>query len=73
VKRKYDGEYCQVHVQRSSGGEDRVTIFSKSGRNSTVDRKLLLPTIRTCLDLNIADCRIQRQCVLVGVLLGLER
>jgi DNA ligase-4 len=70
VERKYDGEYCQVHVLSSSSGcESRVTIFSKSGRNSTVDRKLLLPTIRTCLDLDTPDCRVQRQCVLVGELL----
>jgi DNA ligase-4 len=69
VERKYDGEYCQVHVLSSSGCESRVTIFSKSGRNSTVDRKLLLPTIRTCLDLDTPDCRVQRQCVLVGELL----
>ena len=38
VERKYDGEYCQIHVWMA-GGDSRITIFSKSGRDSTKDRK----------------------------------
>jgi DNA ligase 4 len=35
VERKYDGEYCQVHVSLQADNNSTVTIFSKSGRNST--------------------------------------
>ena len=69
VERKYDGEYCQVHVRTGTAGDSHVTIFSKSGRNSTMDRKPLLPMIAACLSMDTPDCRIQRQCILVGELL----
>jgi hypothetical protein len=48
VERKYDGEYCQIHVWMAGGGS-RITIFSKSGRDSTVDREGLPDIIRQCL------------------------
>src|SRR4051794_17434956 len=35
VERKYDGEYCQVHVRRQEGGQIEIKLFSKSGRDST--------------------------------------
>jgi DNA ligase 4 len=69
VERKYDREYCQVHVRAGTAGDSCVTIFSKSCRNSTIDRKPLLPTIKRCLSVDTPDCRIQRQCILVGELL----
>ena len=69
VGRKYDGEYCQVHVRLGTAGDGYITIFSKSGRNSTTDRKSLLPTIKRCLGVDTPDCRIRRQCILVGELL----
>lgn len=34
VERKYDGEYCQIPIQRHRTGHD-ISIFSKSGRDST--------------------------------------
>lgn len=34
---KYDGEYCQVHIDLSKG-YDCIQIFSKSGKDSTNDR-----------------------------------
>ena len=37
VERKYDGEYCQIHIDRSQGS-DSIQIFSKSGKDSTKDR-----------------------------------
>nr|CAB88640.1 conserved hypothetical protein [Neurospora crassa] len=37
---KYDGEYCQVHIDLSKG-YDCIQIFSKSGKDSTPDRKAL--------------------------------
>lgn len=39
VERKYDGEYCQVHVWKEGASRtSEVEIFSKSGRNSILDR-----------------------------------
>jgi len=35
---KYDGERAQIHVEVSEDGSSRMTIFSKSKRNSTLDR-----------------------------------
>lgn len=41
---KYDGERMQIHIS-----SDRISIFSKSGRNSTVDREQSLDIIKTCI------------------------
>jgi DNA ligase 4 len=35
---KYDGERAQIHVEVSDDGSSRITIFSKSKRDSTEDR-----------------------------------
>lgn len=35
---KYDGERAQIHVQVREGGISHITIFSKSKRDSTLDR-----------------------------------
>jgi hypothetical protein len=59
----------QVHVRTGTAGDSHVTIFSKSGRNSTMDQEPLLPTITACLSMDTTDCRFQRQCNLVGELL----
>src|SRR3954447_8164055 len=61
VERKYDGEYCQVHVWRQEGGQMEIKLFSKSGRDSTDDRHAIIPTIRQCLDSRMEQC-----CILVG-------
>jgi DNA ligase 4 len=37
VERKYDGEYCQVHIDLSKG-RDCIKIFSESGKDLTNDR-----------------------------------
>ena len=68
VERKYDGEYCQIHVWMVSG-EPRITIYSKSGRDSTKDREGLHDTIRQCLGIGTTMCKFKRQCVLTGELL----
>ncbi|KAK5043615.1 hypothetical protein LTR84_011375 [Exophiala bonariae] len=68
VERKYDGEYCQIHVW-IEGGEFHITIFSKSGRDSSKDRKDLHATIRQCLAIGTTGCKLKRQCVLTGELL----
>lgn len=70
LERKYDGEYCEVHVQvnRSTEPAEWITIFSKGGKDSTTDRKKLLVTLVECLRLGKADCRIQHRAILLGEL-----
>lgn len=63
VETKYDGERAQIHVEITyeKNLESKITIFSKSKRDSTLDRIALHPIIRETLgllppneDLNIA-------------------
>ncbi|KAK5936544.1 hypothetical protein PMZ80_011231 [Knufia obscura] len=69
VERKYDGEYCQVHIwQDSNSRKPVIKLFSKSGRDSTIDRDPILPTIRQCLGASRMADRVQKHCVLVGEL-----
>jgi DNA ligase-4 len=68
VERKYNGESCQVHVNLQAGAEDTVTLFSKSGRNSTMDRQPVIHAIKKCLGIGTTDCGLERECVLVGEL-----
>lgn len=68
VERKYDGEYCQIHV-KLVGSEADIKIFSKSGRDSTMDRVGIHRAIRRSLDLGTAECKIKDHCILEGELL----
>lgn len=68
VERKYDGEYCQIHVDLSNR-ESGIKIFSKGGRDSTRDRMGLHRALRESLKLGTADCAIKKQCILEGELL----
>lgn len=69
VERKYDGEYCQVHVLREGGSQmSNVTLFSKSGRDSTLDRASILSTVRQCLGMGTRRCKMEQHCILVGEL-----
>lgn len=65
VERKYDGEYCQIHIDLTKG-ENWLKIFSKNGRDSTEDRKPLHDTIRRALQIGTSKCKIERHCILVG-------
>ncbi|KIK60331.1 hypothetical protein GYMLUDRAFT_200426 [Collybiopsis luxurians FD-317 M1] len=49
---KYDGERAQIHVQVRQGQKPQITIFSKSKRESTDDRRALHDVILDCLGLN---------------------
>jgi DNA ligase-4 len=68
VERKYDGEYCQIHINLSRAS-DSIKIFSKSGKDSTIDRIGLHRALRDSLELDTADCGIKRLCILEGELL----
>ncbi|KAK1778219.1 LOW QUALITY PROTEIN: ATP dependent DNA ligase [Copromyces sp. CBS 386.78] len=65
---KYDGEYCQVHIDLSKG-YDCIQIFSKSGKDSTRDRRALHEPIRQSLHLNKPSCPFKKGCILEGELL----
>ena len=65
VEQKYDGEYCQVHIDLAKG-EDCVQIFSKSGKDSTKDRQRLHGPIKQSLHIGKPDCKFTRKCILEG-------
>ncbi|KAJ7435078.1 hypothetical protein B0H11DRAFT_685749 [Mycena galericulata] len=46
---KYDGERAQIHVEILADGDSRITIFSKSKRDSTLDRHGIHGLIRQAL------------------------
>ena len=68
VERKYDGEYCQMHVEVVEG-QLRLQIFSKSGKNSTADRVRLHGVIEDALRDQKQACKFQQKCILEGELL----
>lgn len=68
LERKYDGEYCEVHIDlsRSTDVSECVVIFSKSGKNSTADRNGLIQSIVDCLRLGKAESKVKRRTILLG-------
>ncbi|MCJ1473550.1 hypothetical protein MMC13_002201 [Lambiella insularis] len=68
LERKYDGEYCQIHVDLEKPGNE-IQIFSKSGKDSTKDKRGVHSTIRECLRIGYDDCHIKHHCILEGELL----
>ncbi len=67
LERKYDGEYCQIHIDLTKG-EDWVQIFSKSGKDSTSDRVGVHDTIKKCLKIGEPSCGFSGKCILEGEL-----
>lgn len=68
LERKYDGEYCQIHIDLSSHSNS-IQIFSKSGKDSTADRAGIHRVIKEALRIGKNDCRFSRRCILEGELL----
>lgn len=68
VEEKYDGEYCQIHINLAKG-KDCIQIFSKSGKDSTIDRKAVHEAIRQSLRIGQSNCKFSRRCILEGELL----
>jgi DNA ligase-4 len=68
LERKYDGEYCQVHIDMANGS-DCIKLFSKSGKDSTADRVRLHGVLKDCLGISAAEGRIKKHCILEGELL----
>ena len=68
LERKYDGEYCQIHVDLRKPGHE-IQIFSKSGKDSTIDREAVHATIKQSLRIVDDDCSFTNHCILEGELL----
>ena len=66
--RKYDGEYCQVHVDLHNSSSP-IKIFSKSGKDSTMDRIRIHKHLKKGLRLGEPGCRITSRCILESELL----
>ena len=69
VERKYDGEYCQIHVNLLKGACP-IQIFSKTGKDATEDRKGVHEAIKNSLRLGTADCAFSQSCILEGELIA---
>lgn len=65
IERKYDGEYCQIHIDLSKR-ESPIQIFSKSGKDSTKDREKLHMSIMRSLSIGSQDCAFAKACILEG-------
>lgn len=68
IERKYDGEYCQIHIDLSKH-PNPIQIFSKSGKDSTIDRSGIQEVLRHALRIGSPECRFSRRCILEGELL----
>ncbi|KAB8234824.1 ATP dependent DNA ligase domain protein [Aspergillus alliaceus] len=68
MERKYDGEYCQIHIDLSKHSSS-IRIFSKSGKDSTADRSGVHQVIRDSLRIGKPGCKFSRRCILEGELL----
>jgi DNA ligase-4 len=68
LERKYDGEYCQIHIDITKG-QDCIQIFSKSGKDSTMDRASIHDVIKRSLAIGEPHCKVFRRCILEGELL----
>ncbi|KAL4944648.1 hypothetical protein BDV06DRAFT_220053 [Aspergillus oleicola] len=68
VEKKYDGEYCQIHVDLSNRFNP-IQIFSKSGKDSTAERAGVHSAIKDALRIGSEGCKFKRRCVLEGELL----
>ncbi|QDS68762.1 hypothetical protein FKW77_004974 [Venturia effusa] len=66
VERKYDGEFCEIHIDLEKGIGSEIKILSKSCKDSTQDRNKLHHTIRTCLAIGQPHCAFQKRCIVIG-------
>ncbi|PKY03779.1 DNA ligase/mRNA capping enzyme, partial [Aspergillus campestris IBT 28561] len=67
MERKYDGEYCQIHIDLST--HPSIQIFSKSGKDSKVDRSGIHDVLKEALRIGSPECKFSSRCILEGELL----
>jgi len=65
IEPKYDGEYCQLHIDLTKG-KNCIQMFSKSGKDSTQDRRGMHEWIKAALRLGKTDCKFKTRCILEG-------
>ncbi|KAF3000099.1 hypothetical protein E8E13_003234 [Curvularia kusanoi] len=65
AENKYDGEYCEIHIDLSNTPHD-IRIFSKNGKDATTDRQALHSTIREALRIGRPDCVMKSNCIVLG-------
>jgi DNA ligase-4 len=71
MERKYDGEFCQIHIDLTKDRKHQIKIFSKKGRDSTQDRIAIHEPLRTALGLDDESKRsslLRKACILAGEL-----
>ena len=68
IERKYDGEYCQIHVDLTNK-QTPIQIFSKSGKDSTADRSGIIPVLEESLAMRDPQCKFRHRCIVEGELL----
>lgn len=68
IERKYDGEYCQIHIDLSKH-PNSIQIFSKSGKDSTMDKSGIHKALRQALRIGSPKCQFSKHCILEGELL----
>jgi DNA ligase-4 len=68
LERKYDGEYCEIHIDMSIPPSQWIKIFSKSGKDSTYDRSGIHKTLVRCLRLGRPECKIKKRAIILGEL-----
>lgn len=61
---KYDGERAQIHVEILDDNSSRLTIFSKSKRDSTLDRSGVHDIIKKALQLGTPMSNIFKNIIL---------
>lgn len=64
IERKYDGEYCQIHIDIAQTQSNPIQVFSKSGKDSTADRSDIAPILEETLHLNHTKRKFKRRCIL---------
>ncbi|KZT70831.1 hypothetical protein DAEQUDRAFT_688765 [Daedalea quercina L-15889] len=60
---KYDGERTQIHVDIGAGCP-RITIYSKSGRDSTMDRVAIHPLLLSAIGFDSPSCKVKKNVIL---------
>ncbi|KAJ5621035.1 hypothetical protein N7510_005019 [Penicillium lagena] len=68
IERKYDGEYCQIHIDLTNK-KNPIQIFSKSGKDSTADRSGIIHVVEESLRIGHSDCKFSQRCIVEGELL----
>lgn len=70
IERKYDGEYCEIHIDLTLSNDftQCIKIFSKNAKDATRDRQGIMSTLVSCLRLGQPGCKIRSKAILLAEL-----